>query len=292
MSKKQHDKQLARARAKRQRSKYDRRAARNKVVIILMAVLMALSLVAVSLTALVNRGDDPEVEIDDPPDTEDPTAEDAAAEGPCPSADEQDVPEATDERYDEPPRFELADDASYVVTLRTTCGDVEVELDTDGAPRSAENLLALADDGFYEGTPFHRVMDGFMIQGGDPTGTGTGGPGYELEDELDVAESFDPFELPEEELEGVPEEQLEQFEGLVEYPRGTVAIANSGADTQGSQFFIVQQDSPLEPLYTVIGEVVDGMDVVDDIAAGPVGGQVGDQALDPVFITEVTIDER
>jgi peptidyl-prolyl cis-trans isomerase B (cyclophilin B) len=288
VSKKQHKKQLARARAKRQSSKYDRRTARNKVIIIVMAILMALSLVAASLVALVGNGE-PEADTD-----EDPFADEPAepVEGPCPSAEDQDVPEPTDAQYDDPPRFDVDDDVTYVATVHTTCGDIELVLDTDGAPRTAENFLALAEDDFYDGTPFHRTIEGFMIQGGDPTGTGAGGPGYQLDDELDTAEGFEPFELREEEREGLTDEQLAQIEDFVTYPRGTLAMANSGPDTQGSQFFIVHDDSPLQPLYTVIGEVSDGMDVVDDIAAGPVGGQMGDQALDPVIVTGVTVEQR
>lgn len=257
-----------------------RRQRRVRLIAILLIAGLGLSVFAV---ALLGAGDQAPV-IDDAPDG---SADDAAdgdepgAAGPCPPP-EQPVPAAREEPYDEPPRFDVEPDATYQVRLVTTCGDILIELDTVGAPRTAENFLALAEDGYYVGTPFHRVQEDFVAQGGDPAGTGTGCmdpeceirmPGYQLEDELETAEA-----LPE----------SDDFPGAVEYPRGTVAMANSGPDTQGGQFFVVQADPgyPFQPAYTIIGHVVEGMDVVDDIVAGPVDG---DRALQPVVVLETQV---
>jgi cyclophilin family peptidyl-prolyl cis-trans isomerase len=281
VSKKQHQKQVDKARARRrQQQAFARKQRRQKIIILVMVVLMVLSLVAVGLGALFADDGSPTPEVDP---VDDPAAapedDPAAAEGPCPSPGD-DVPEATTEPYDDPPRYDVEPDATYLVRLETTCGELVVELDTEGSPRTAENFLALVEDGYYEGAPFHRTIAGFMIQGGDPTGTGTGCvdpgcevrlPGYSFEDELDTAEA-----LPEHEQEG-----------LVVYPRGVMAMANSGADTQGSQFFIMHEDSPLPPAYTVFGRLVEGLEVVDDIAAGAVAG---DQALDPVVVLQAAIE--
>jgi cyclophilin family peptidyl-prolyl cis-trans isomerase len=125
-------------------------------------------------------------------------------------------------------------------TMQTNKGAIELELFDDDAPKTVENFTKLARDGFYDGVIFHRVIEDFMIQGGDPTGTGTGGPGYQFEDEFN--------------------------DNKVE--RGALAMANSGPNTNGSQFFIVTaQACPwLDGKHTVFGRVTAGMDVVDDIS--------------------------
>jgi cyclophilin family peptidyl-prolyl cis-trans isomerase len=284
LSKKQHDKQLQQARERRRRHAFARKQRRQRIIIIVMVALMVLSLVAVGLGRLfVDDGtgtpeidplDEGEQAVDDPA-----VAEDELAEGPCPSPGD-DEPTPVTEPYDDPPRYDVDPEVTYRVRLDTTCGELLVELDTEGSPRTAENFLALAEDGYYEGAPFHRVIEGFMAQGGDPTGTGTGCldagcevrlPGYQFEDELATAEALPESDAP----------------GTVVYPRGVIAMANSGPNTQGSQFFIMHEDSPLPPAYSVFGEVVEGMEVVDDIVAGPVAG---DQALDPVIVRSVDIE--
>jgi cyclophilin family peptidyl-prolyl cis-trans isomerase len=126
-----------------------------------------------------------------------------------------------------------------VVTIETAKGPIEITVEADLGPLAAENFVALASCGFYDGTVFHRVVPGFVIQGGDPTGTGGGGPGYEFKN--------DPVTVP--------------------YARGVVAMANAGRDTNGSQFFIVLKDSGLPPDYSVFGRVTKGMEAVDAIAA-------------------------
>lgn len=131
---------------------------------------------------------------------------------------------------------------TYTATLETSHGTIVLDLDPTYAPLAVNNFVFLASEGFYDGVTFHRVVPGFVIQGGDPTGTGRGGPGYRFRDEL---------------------------EGPGDYRRGTVAMANSGPNTNGSQFFICLADVRLPHQYTIFGRVVEGLDVVDAIAALP-----------------------
>jgi cyclophilin family peptidyl-prolyl cis-trans isomerase len=147
-----------------------------------------------------------------------------------------------------------------IAVIETTAGTIEFELLDEIAPKAAGNFSTLAKKGFYDGVIFHRVVPGFVIQGGDPDGTGRGGPGYTFEDE--------PVTLG--------------------YARGTVAMANAGPNTNGSQFFICLQDLPqLPPKYTVFGQVLAGLSVVDAIAAGASGP--GDRPVEPVTMTKVSI---
>ncbi len=158
---------------------------------------------------------------------------------------------------------EMAIDLSkrYAATLHTTKGDVTIDLLATEAPRTVNNFVFLAREGFYDGVPFHRVISGFMIQTGDPTGTGTGGPGYRFADER--------VSRP--------------------YARGTLAMANAGPNTNGSQFFVMHADYALPPSYTIFGKLTSGLEVVDAIAAAPTGAN--DRPRDPVSITSVSIDE-
>ena len=128
-------------------------------------------------------------------------------------------------------------------TMHTTHGPVELELFDEDAPKTVENFTKLARDGFYDGVIFHRVIKDFMIQGGDPTGTGTGGPGYQFEDEIN--------------------------DHMI--VRGTLAMANAGPNTNGSQFFIVTTEAApwLDGKHTVFGKVVSGMEVVDQLEGLP-----------------------
>ena len=149
-------------------------------------------------------------------------------------------------------------------TIETELGNVTFELFTESSPVAAENFINLAEAGFYSGVVFHRTMADFMIQGGDPDGTGRGGPGYTIEDEPIVGE----------------------------YTRTMVAMARSqGPDTQGSQFFIMVKDTPslTGGGYAIFGRVTAGMDVVDAIVARDTTGPPNDLALDPVVMTRVTI---
>lgn len=129
------------------------------------------------------------------------------------------------------------------IRITTEKGDIVFTLFEDTAPLATENFIKLTEDGYYDGLTFHRREDGFVIQGGDPNGDGTGGPGYTFEDELDDDR---------------------------QYTRGIVAMANAGPNTNGSQFFIMLDDVSLPKRYTIFGEVTEGMDVVDAIAVGDV----------------------
>jgi cyclophilin family peptidyl-prolyl cis-trans isomerase len=162
--------------------------------------------------------------------------------------------------YPTPPDLDIDLDGDYSATLHTSLGDITITLLPADAPLATNNFLFLARDGFYDGVVFHRVVPGFVIQGGDPTGTGTGGPGYRFRDEL---------------------------EGPGRYTRGTVAMANAGPNTNGSQFFICLDDVGLPHAYTIFGRVSDGMDVVDGIADLPTGPQ--DRPDEPPVIQSVTV---
>ena len=148
-------------------------------------------------------------------------------------------------------------------TLHTNHGAIEIELFDDDAPKTVENFLDLARKGFYDGVIFHRVIPDFMIQGGDPTGTGSGGPGYTFEDEINDQKVV----------------------------RGALAMANAGPNTNGSQFFIVTTDAApwLDGKHTVFGRVADGMDAVDAIESQPTGG--GDRPVEDVVIERVELAE-
>ncbi len=165
-------------------------------------------------------------------------------------------------QYDAQPELTIDLDKTYEATLHTSEGDITVEFYPAVAPMAVNNFLFLAAEGFYDDVIFHRTIPGFMIQGGDPTGTGTGGPGYQFRDEV---------------------------HSRTGYPRGTMAMANAGPNTNGSQFFIVHQDAGLPNAYTIFGEVTDGMDVVDAIATKPTGAQ--DRPNDPISINSITINE-
>ncbi|MEA2441896.1 MAG: peptidyl-prolyl cis-trans isomerase [Thermoleophilaceae bacterium] len=148
-------------------------------------------------------------------------------------------------------------------TLHTNHGPIEVELFDDDAPKTVGNFRKLAGDGFYDGVIFHRVIKDFMIQGGDPTGTGTGGPGYTFEDEINDHKIV----------------------------RGALAMANAGPGTNGSQFFIVTTDAApwLDGKHTVFGQVTSGMDAVDSIEGAPTGAR--DKPVDDALIERVELAE-
>jgi cyclophilin family peptidyl-prolyl cis-trans isomerase len=152
--------------------------------------------------------------------------------------------------------------------IKTIKGNIELTLYAKDAPNTVANFIKLAKQGFYNGVIFHRVIKGFMIQGGDPTGTGTGGPGYKFADELNPSTAS-------------------YQEG---YKKGVVAMANSGPDTNGSQFFIMLADTSLPHSYTIFGKVIKGQEVVDEIGNAPTGAE--DRPVDPVKMTSVTIKEN
>ena len=149
------------------------------------------------------------------------------------------------------------------LTLHTNHGPVAVELFDEDAPKTVDNFLKLSRDGFYDGITFHRIIKDFMIQGGDPEGTGTGGPGYTFEDEFN-------------------QHKVE---------RGALAMANAGPNTNGSQFFIVTTESApwLDGKHTVFGRVTAGMEAVDAIEGLQTDAQ--DRPAEPVVIERVEVDE-
>lgn len=155
----------------------------------------------------------------------------------------------------------------YTAILHTDKGDISIALNVLDTPKTVDNFVTLSRKSFYDGTVFHRIIKGFMIQGGDPKGDGTGGPGYQFADE--------------------------PFTG--EYTRGTVAMANAGPNTNGSQFFIMHGATALPKNYVIFGNVTSGMDVVDAIATAPVTmSPSGEQSkpATPVKVTSVEIVEK
>src|SRR2546421_2789255 len=160
--------------------------------------------------------------------------------------------------------------ANRIARIETNVGTIRFELLEDEAPKTAENFRLLAEAGKYDGVIFHRVIKGFMIQGGDPTGTGSGGQsawGGRFNDEINRSS--------------------ELYRGP--YTKGTVAMANAGPNTNGSQFFIMHVDYPLPPSYTKFGHVIGGQDVVDAIATTPTAS--GDRPRQDVVMEQVTIEQ-
>jgi len=174
--------------------------------------------------------------------------------------------------YSSPPEMDLDTSKHYTAHLETSKGNLTIELLADKAPRTVNNFVFLAREGYFDGILFHRVVPGFVLQTGDPTGTGAGSPGYNFKDELPPA-------LP--------------------YGPGVVAMANAGRNTNGSQFFICSgphsEGLNQHPNYTVFGRVMDGMDTVEKIDRTPVGRSSSGEMSRPeedVKLLTVTIDER
>ncbi|HEU0024795.1 MAG TPA: peptidylprolyl isomerase [Thermoleophilaceae bacterium] len=206
---------------------------------------------------------------DDDGDDGDEAASTAATEqAPAAGCPDVEAPAARADGGARRPRSQLDPDGRYTVVLDTSCGQIAIRLDQRTSPRTAASFASLASSGFYDDTVFHRIVPGFVIQGGDPTGTGSGGPGYSTRD--------------------VPP-------GDTAYVEGTVAMAKSAAEppgTAGSQFYIVTgADAGLPPEYAVLGKVVRGLDVVQQIGAlgDPASGEAG-TPLKPVVIEGATVD--
>lgn len=165
------------------------------------------------------------------------------------------------------PDMKIDTTKSYTATLHTSVGDIVVALTAKETPKTVNNFVYLSREKFYDNTIFHRVIGGFMIQGGDPKGNGAGNPGYRFDDE--------------------------KFSG--EYTRGTIAMANAGPNTNGSQFFIMHKDYALPKDYVIFGKVTEGLDVVDKIATASVAmspdGEMS-KPVNPVSVTTVDILEK
>jgi cyclophilin family peptidyl-prolyl cis-trans isomerase len=206
--------------------------------------LLALLIAALLLAAGCGGADEPDGNGPDP----DPSGEVA-------DRDDDEV-RARADSYDEPPTERLDPSGEYVVRMETSKGSFDIEVDPEAAPIAAANFVFLVREGFYDGIIFHRVMEGFMVQAGDPLGDGTGGPGYRLQD--------DPVRGS--------------------YSRGTVAMANAGPNTGGSQFFIVHGTNVSLPKdYVIFGRVDDaGMNVVDEIAGVEVEASPSGEPSRPV----------
>ena len=164
-----------------------------------------------------------------------------------------------------PATMEIDTSKAYEAILKTNLGNITVALNASATPITVNNFVTLARKNFYDSTIFHRIIKGFMIQGGDPNGTGTGGPGYQFDDE--------------------------PFTG--EYSRGTIAMANAGPNTNGSQFFIMHADYPLPKNYVIFGHVTSGMEVVDKIAtAATKSGGEGSTPVNPTIVSTIEIVEK
>jgi peptidylprolyl isomerase len=167
--------------------------------------------------------------------------------------------------YTEVPKMQIDVNKHYTALIDTTAGKIELELFAAEAPKTVNSFVVLARDGFYAGTIFHRVIPGFMIQGGDPTGTGSGGPGYQFENENRATTRT--------------------------FSMGMAGMANAGLDTNGSQFFIMDADYGLAPeTYTIFGQCTAGEDIVHKIANAPRGEN--DRPDKPVVINSITITEK
>ncbi|OGZ03141.1 MAG: peptidylprolyl isomerase [Candidatus Liptonbacteria bacterium RIFOXYC1_FULL_36_8] len=156
---------------------------------------------------------------------------------------------------------------SYEAEIDTTKGVMKFELFSKETPKTVNNFVFLAKEGFYENTFFHRIIKSFMIQGGDPKGDGTGGPGYKFNDELITRD----------------------------YERGVIAMANSGSNTNGSQFFIMHEKNDLQKNYVIFGKITEGLDILDNIASVPVANNGnGEESLplEKVYINKITISEK
>lgn len=223
-----------------------------------MAGALVLSLLSGLTAVLLGRGREGPAAGGSPTPTEMPPAVACGGEVPAPAS----RPRPT---FEEPPPMRIRPDRrAYTAVLETSCGRIEVELLAREAPQTVNNFVFLARRGFYDGLTFHRVVRDFVIQGGDPKGDGTGGPGYTFPDELD---------------------------NDLRYELGTVAMANRGPDTNGSQFFIVtgERGTQLPKQYTIFGRVVRGLDVARRISEleSPTAPE---RPAQTVYIEKVTVE--
>ena len=196
------------------------------------------------------------------------TPEASPAASSCWPADQVTEDATLGKQYAQAPAMKIDTEKTYTATIETNKGTITVELFPSDAPNTVNSFVCLAEDGYFDGTPFHRIVKGFVIQGGDPTGTGMGGPGYKFNDEPVTRD----------------------------YERGTLAMANAGPNTNGSQFFIVLDNlqGKLPKNYTIFGKVTGGLDVVDAIANTPTSvGRSGENSTpnEPITVEKVTISE-
>ena len=263
-NKRTRERQLRRLAEKRAAER--RRARRNRVIVgVVVSVIAAAGLFLVARAFIWGDGDkgDKQARPQAGPSPTTTQAPKETGEVAC----NGEVPELAGEKkqqYDKPPEMQIDENAEYTAHLQTSCGEVEIELLAKDAPQTVNSFVFLAREGFYDGLTFHRVIPGFMAQGGDPLGTGTGGPGYQFDDEI--------------------------VDSLVFDQPGLLAMANSGAGTgtNGSQFFITVAPTPhLNGAHTIFGRVTKGMDVVSEIESY---GTPEGATSSTVYIEKVTID--
>jgi peptidyl-prolyl cis-trans isomerase B (cyclophilin B) len=303
-SKRERD--LERAKAARQAERQAaERARRRRLILGAGAAVVA---VAVGIGVVLAVGGDEDTATP-------PTTSPATAPGTAPSttssaqpvrcAEPNDDLQTTPQQFPDGPAGITLPESTVGLTVTTNCGDLEIVLNQDVTPRNAAALVFLANtgapiceppgadcsgptpdgevkqvQGFWDNTLCHRLTTSgiFVLQCGDPTGTGTGDPG---------------FSTPDENLDAIAADFEDAGNGQVIYPRGTVAMANSGPDTNGSQFFLVYQDSPLAPDYTVVGQVTKGLEILDVIAeAGVDGGRADGKPAQPLELEKVLSFER
>jgi peptidyl-prolyl cis-trans isomerase B (cyclophilin B) len=280
---KQHERELARARAARARQREEaRQRKRTRVALGVVGGVLAVSLIA-GVALAVTGGDDetptasgtPAATSTSDAETNDSNTDDDAPSGSPTFGALEDCKPVNDKQPGNPDvdsyaKAVLNTWADYSEAITTNCGGIKVELFDDDAPETVKALTWLSDaENYYNNTICHRLTtDGiFVLQCGDPEGTGSGGPDFTVPDE----------NLP----EAGPD-------GTAVYERGTMAMANRGPGTTGSQFFLVYQDSPLPPDYTVVGQIVEGLDVLDKIAReGTEDGSTDGPPKQPVQITKM-----
>ena len=254
----QLDKLAARRAAERAKKR------RNRIIAGVVAVAVGLGGVGLAAAVFLGGDDEPANSAGGP--TPGPTTSPATQPAGGVACGGTEPKNAGEEKpnYKEQPEMQIDTSKDYTAVMQTSCGTIEVELFAKETPITVNNMVTLARDGFYDGLTFHRVIPGFMAQGGDPQGDGTGGPGYEFEDEI--------------------------VDSLTFTEPGLLAMANSGPGTNGSQFFItVAPTEHLNGLHTIFGRVTKGMDALKEIEA--VGSQSGTPAQQ-VYIEKLTIEER
>jgi cyclophilin family peptidyl-prolyl cis-trans isomerase len=238
-----------------------RRQRRNKVIAGVVVGALAVGGLTFAALAFLGKGE----KAPNTPEAAPSPSTSPSPEGTGDVACGADVPKAAGEEkpmYDQPPKMQIDQNAKYTATMQTSCGTIEMELYADKTPITVNSFVFLAREGFFDGLTFHRVVPGFVIQGGDPAGDGSGGPGYQFKNE--------------------------EVDGLDFDRPGLLAMANAGPDTNGSQFFITTAPAPnLNEGYTLFGEVTSGMDAVSKIEALGSGDGPPSQT---VYIEKVTID--
>lgn len=252
------ERELARAKRERQMARASASQRTNNAVIALIAVLVV---ILGGWFLLSGRSNDNAAPASSSPAASSPSSSSSCSQAPAANP--------SPAQFAAPKGGKVA--GKWDWTLKTNCGDLVLQLDADLAPQTVSSMKFLTEQKFYDGVPCHRVTTSglYVLQCGDPTGTGGGGPGYSIPDE----------NLP--------------AAGENNYPAGTLAMANAGANTGGSQFFIVYKDTTLGPNYTIFGKVLSGLDIVEQVAAAGDTNGAGDGApAQPIGILSATIGKE